>query len=125
MGPFLICMTTCSRLHKANGDVPCSHYSLGFSKKKPHAASTEAKAKVDLLKSELSNIRIQGTTLEYLNYLRDVHVGSLAMLVCKTLPKNKNRHKYYPCRPPVMSKDCAYYTGGNWMIPAFVVHFDY
>ncbi len=106
----------------------CSYYSLGFSRKEPHAASEDAKTNVEVLQSELEKLRVGGGSLGYLNELRSVPKASLAMLICKALPPSELARDMYPRRPPIVQSgdsDGIYRSPiANLVMPAFLVHFN-
>jgi hypothetical protein len=107
--------------------VFCSKYSLHFSKMEPHAASSEAKIKVEQLMSDLANFSLREGIAASATLWKGVPKGSLAMLVCKVWLREANAPDYYPRRPPMcLPKDAdrrIWSPDGRLGLPAFLIHF--
>jgi hypothetical protein len=105
--------------------IACSQYSLQYSKKQPHAASIEAKTKVEQQQKQLVNAPVLKGIVGDLALLKGVPLRSLALLVCKLRIKSEVAVDYYPRRPPltVDVQKAARIADGRSALPIFLVHF--
>ncbi len=105
----------------------CSQYSLTFSRKEPHAASDEAKVKVEQLQAELASASVRKgiATCNYLAQWKGVPVRSKAMLVCKVWVKEEVASYYFPRRPPIIKDSDKVISAPTacCTMPAFLIHF--
>jgi hypothetical protein len=101
-----------------------SHYSLQYSRKEPHAASSEAKIKVEQLQSELVKPAGSGGSRIDPDILEGIPMRSLAMLVCKVGLPSELAVQHYPKRPPIPadSPKAIKTPDGRLAIPAFLIH---
>jgi hypothetical protein len=98
---------------------------LDYSKKPPHAASDEAKIKVEQLQKELANPSVENGIATDLGPLNGVPLRSLAMLICKVKMGSDVAVDTYPRRPPMTTDvlKVVYAPSGRLAIPIFLIHF--
>jgi hypothetical protein len=100
---------------------------LTFSKKKPHAASNEAKIKVEQVQDELYNPPVQQGIATDVALLEGVPLRSMAMLVCRVWVKSDTAVRFYPCRSPLptpLDFQPRICSPNQWQaVPAFLIHF--